>query len=299
MNTSGKKNLSASIRQRLLNLSKERDIAFDLVLVRFAIERLLYRLSCSEHAEAFLLKGAMLFAVWSPQAHRPTRDVDLLGFGHTELKDIEAVFKILCAQQVADDGLAFVSSSVQVATIREEARYGGVRVSMMAKLDNVRIPLQVDIGYGDAVTPGPETVTFPSLLGLQAPTLRAYPIYTVVAEKLEAIVSLGATNTRMKDFFDLWFLSETFDFQAGVLEQAVRATFERRDTPLPASDAIAGLSDAFAEERKAMWKSFLERNGLGIRDLAEIVQRLKHFLLPMVRMKSKPVLWKAGRGWED
>jgi len=273
-------------------------MAFDLVLVRYGIERLLYRLTCSEYNDAFLLKGAMLFAVWSPQTHRPTRDVDLLGFGHTEPEEIERIFKGLCEQPVLDDGLEFLSSSVEVAYIREEARYGGVRISMMAKLGNARIPLQVDIGYGDAVTPGPEEVTFPSLLGLKAPTLRAYPVYTVVAEKFEALVSLSATNTRMKDFFDLWFLSENFDFEANVLSQAIRATFERRGTALLTSDEIVGLSDASAADRKAVWDSFLIRNGLGRRELREILDRLKRFLLPMVHAKAnESALWKAGLGW--
>jgi len=301
MSAREKRDMPASIRQRLLNLSRERNMAFDLVLVRYGIERLLYRLTCSEHSDAFLLKGAMLFAVWSPQTHRPTRDVDLLGFGHAELKDIEGIFKGLCEQPVLDDGLAFLSASVEVAYIREEARYGGVRVSMMAKLGNARIPLQVDIGYGDAVTPGPEKVTFPSLLALHAPILRAYPIYTVVAEKFEALVSLSATNTRMKDFFDLWFLSENFDFEANVLSQAIRATFDRRGTALLASDEIVGLSDAFAADRKAIWDSFLIRNGLGRRELREILDRLKRFLLPMVHAEkaNKSALWKAGLGWDS
>ncbi len=211
-----KKNLPASVRQRLLNLSKERGQPFDLVLVRYGIERLLYRLSCSPYAEKFLLKGAMLFVVWGEDAPRTTRDLDLLGFGPADETEVKANFVDLAGLDVEPDGLEFLPASVAVAPIREDARYSGIRVTLEARLAQARIPLQVDIGYGDAVTPAPAEVDFPPLLDFPAPRLRAYPYYTVMAEKLEAAVLLGAANTRMKDFFDLWYLSGRFTFEGSL-----------------------------------------------------------------------------------
>ena len=190
-----KKNLAASVRQRLLTLSQKRKEPFDLVLVRFGIERLLYRLSRSSHADNFLLKGAMLFAIWSDGTHRPTRDVDLLGFRASDEAELKRVFTELCELQVNPDGLRFLPESVTATSIREEAVYPGIRVTLEARLENARVTLQVDIGFGDVVTPAPEEVNFPTLLDFAGPHLRAYPIYTVVAEKLEAAVRLGDANT--------------------------------------------------------------------------------------------------------
>jgi len=233
MTSEPKKNLPASVRQRLLNLSKERKEPFDLVLVHYAIERLLYRLSRSRHAERFLLKGAMLFAVWSKGTHRPTRDVDFLGFGSKDEEELTAIFKELCRLETEPDGLTFMPDTVAAAAIREDTAYPGTRVTFQARLENARIPLQVDIGFGDIVTPEPETISFPTLLEFPAPQLRAYPIYTVVAEKLEACVRLGEANTRMKDFFDLWFLSGKFPLDGELAKDAVIRTFARRETILP------------------------------------------------------------------
>jgi hypothetical protein len=217
-----KRNLPASVRQRLLNLSMERSQPFDLVLVRYGIERPLYRLSRSHHAEKFLLKGAMIFVVWGEDAPRPTRDVDLLGFGPADEAEVKAIFVELCGLAVEPDGLEFMATRVEVTPIREDAAYTGIRVRLEARLARVRIPIQVDIGYGDAVTPAPTEVDFPALLDFPAPRLRAYAYYTVVAEKLEAAVLLGAANTRLKDFFDLWYFSRKFEFDGLLLTEAVR-----------------------------------------------------------------------------
>jgi hypothetical protein len=296
-----KRNLPASIRQRLLNLSTERGEAFDLLLVRFAIERLLFRLSQSSHAEGFLLKGAMLFAVWTDGSHRPTRDVDLLGFGPSDAAVVEATFRDICAVVVEDDGLRFLAGTLRVGPIRSEAQYPGLRVQLEARLANIRIPVQVDIGFGDAVTPAPETVTFPGLLDFATPVLRAYPIYTVVAEKTEAMVLLGEANTRMKDFYDVWFLSGRFDFEGAVLVRAVRATFERRGTILPA-DLPMALTEDFTQTRTPMWQAFLGRNGLGQMSLEEVSARLRRFLEPVLRAAARdtafPRTWKVGHGWQ-
>jgi hypothetical protein len=187
----------------------------------------------------------MLFAVWADEIHRPTRDVDLLGFGSTESADILKIFRTVCAIPVTPDGINFSDTSVQVEPIREEARYGGVRVQLEARLAGARIPVQVDIGFGDAVTPEPETVTFPALLDFAAPVLRAYPIYSVVAEKTEAMVALGEVNTRMKDFYDLRFLAARYEFDGRLLVEALQATFKRRVTPWPVDVPVNVVAAAF------------------------------------------------------
>lgn len=181
-------NLTASVRQRLQNVSRAGKEPFDSVLSRYAVERLLYPLSQSTYADRFLLKGAMLFPLWFEEMHRPTRDVDLLGFSENDEETLERIFKRLCEITVEKDGLTFDAKSVTAERIQEDAAYTGIRVTLLATLENARIPVQADIGFGDAVTPSPEEVTFPTLLGFPAPRLRAYPIYTVVAEKLEAMV---------------------------------------------------------------------------------------------------------------
>ena len=297
------RNLPASVRQRLLNLSTKRGEAFDLVLVRYAVERLLYRLSLSAHADRFLLKGAMLFAVWLDNPHRPTRDVDLLGFGPDDANDIAKVIREVCSVAVEDDGLQFQANTLRVDPIREETHYSGLRVRLEARLATIRIPVQVDIGFGDAVTPEPETITFPGLLDFAAPVLRAYPIYTVVAEKTEAMVHLGETNTRMKDFYDVWFLSRRFDFDGPILTEAVRATFIRRRTALPADGLPLVLSAAFAEKQDPMWRAFLRRNGLSEIGFTNVSAALRDFLRPVLEAAASglppSMHWVPGKGWQS
>lgn len=300
MKSEPKKNLAASVRQRLLTLSQQRREPFDLVLVRFGIERLLYRLSRSRHADRFLLKGAMLFAIWADGTHRPTRDVDLLGFGTTDDKELQRVFAELCEMDVEPDGLRFLPESVAAAPIREEAAYPGTRVTLEARLENARVSLQVDIGFGDVVTPAPEEVDFPALLDFAAPHLRAYPIYTVVAEKLEATVRLGEANTRMKDFFDLWFLCRKFSFEGGLLRSAIARTFARREMELPQT-LPASLTADFAERKAATWAVFVRRNGLGNLDLKVALEAIRDFAQPVLAAAAGAsafeLSWNPEQGW--
>jgi len=302
MSTHTPKNLPESVRQRLLKLSAARREPFDLLLARFAVERLLYRLGTTRHANRFLLKGAMLFAVWLDNMHRPTRDVDLLGFGTIEADEIQGVFKEVCEAPVPEDGLVFAAKSLSTEPIREDARYGGIRVKLQARLANVRIPVQIDIGVGDVVTPAPELVTFPALLDFAAPSLRAYPIYTVIAEKTEALVYRGEINTRMKDFFDLRFMGRTFELDGALMFRALSATFERRETALPV-DIPYGLTDAFVVLRESFWRAFLKRNGLVETDFAETVAELRELLMPVLRAAKDQSdfakTWKPGIGWRE
>ena len=270
------RNVGASIRARLKQHADARQQDFNLTLTRYGLERLLYRLSISPHANRYLLKGALLFALWFDQPHRPTRDADLLGFGPDDVESAVLAFREICQIEV-DDGLAFDPASVKGTTIRKEAGYGGVRVDVLATLDGARIALQVDIGFGDAVTPAPESVNYPVLLeGLPAPQLRAYPKYTVVAEKFHAVCLLGMANTRMKDYFDLWILLAEDALETAELRRAVEATFQRRKLAVP-SAVPSGLSDAFALDaaKQKQWVAFLKKNRLETVELTEVVALLR------------------------
>lgn len=270
------RDIAASIRARLKQCADARRQDFNLTLTHYGLERLLYRLSISPHADSYLLKGALLFAIWYEQPHRPTRDADLLGFGLDDVDSAVSAFREICRIAV-DDGIAFDAASVRGTTIRKEAGYGGVRIDLRATLDGARITLQVDIGFGDAVTPSPQAIRYPVLLdGLPAPQLRSYPKYTVVAEKLHAICLLGMANTRMKDYFDLWVLMTEGTLDPAELRRAMAATFERRQLALPAG-LPAGLSDGFSSDvaKQAQWAAFLKKNRLEALELAPVVARLR------------------------
>lgn len=281
-------NLAASVRARLLNVAKAQDSDFNQVLVRFALERILYRLTQSKYADRFLLKGALLFTLWYDMPHRATRDADLLGFGASDLESVAQVFREIAAVAV-DDGIVFDPASVTVEKIRKEAGYGGVRVVIAGELAMARCKTQIDVGFGDAVTPGPVDSVYPVLLNdLPAPRLRAYPTYTVVAEKLHAIALLGMTNSRVKDNFDLSVLLERETLDADLLAQAIKATFERRGMAVP-TELPVGLTDEFAQDasRQALWQAFVKKNELDPEPLAAIVGRL--------RLALEPALDRAAR----
>ncbi len=274
------RNLAASIRARLKQRADTTQQDFNLTLTHYGLERLLYRLSVSSHATNYLLKGALLFSLWYDQPHRPTRDADLLGFGPDDVDSAVTAFREICQIAVAD-GIAFDPDSIQGSAIRQEAGYGGVRIDLQATLDGARIALQVDIGFGDAVTPAPESVSYPVLLAdLPAPQLRTYPKYTVVAEKFHAVCLLGMANTRMKDYFDLWVLLTEGALEPVALHRAVEATFHRRQLAVPHT-VPSGLSDAFAQDaaKQRQWAAFLSKNRLDPLDLARVVELLRSELL--------------------
>ena len=286
-----KKDVAASIRQRLLNLAKERRENFDLMLVRYALERFLYRLSASRHSDRFLLKGALLFLVWGMNEHRPTRDADLLGFGANDLKTISGIFRDVCSMAF-EDGIVYDPTTVEAAEIAEDKAYVGARVTFRAVLAGARIPVQVDIGFGDAVTPEPVLIEYPVLLDAAPPKLRAYPVYTVIAEKFHAMVLLGEQNSRMKDFYDLWAISRRFELDPALIASAVAATFERRKTPLPESEPVA-LSRQFAESdaKKRLWQAFARRNGLPTNGvtLAQAQEAISNTILPALQAAANSI----------
>lgn len=274
---------SASVLARLLNRSRSTGENYNLLLSRFAIERLLYRLSVSPHAGSFVLKGALLFALWYETPHRPTKDADLLGFGADDADALRSTFTAVCAIE-AEDGVRYDTANMRIAPIREDNVYGGMRLNIPAYIGSARLPVQVDIGFGDAITPAPETVTYPTLLDdLAAPSLRAYPVYTVIAEKLHAMVVLGMNNSRMKDFFDLAVIARTSELDGSTLLDALRATFKRRGTPMPASTPIA-LTKEFAADpvKDKQWRAFVSKAGLQADSLENVLGALDALLRPPI-----------------
>lgn len=270
------RNLAASVRARLKQRADEAGQDFNLTLTHYGLERLLYRLSVSEHANSFLLKGALLFALWYDTPHRPTRDVDLLGYGSDDVASVVAMFQSIVRVPV-DDGVQFDAQSVKGVEIRKDAGYGGVRIDLRATLDGACLALQIDVGFGDAVTPGPQNVSYPVLLPeFAAPQLRAYPKATAVAEKLHAICVLGMANTRMKDYYDLWVLLQDAELGHSDLNHAFTATFVRRATALP-RNTPEGLSDAFSADaaKQAQWQAFLNKNRLNALPLPGVVAALR------------------------
>jgi predicted nucleotidyltransferase component of viral defense system len=252
------RNVGVSVRARLLNLAKQRNQPFDLLLTRYVLERLLYRLSQSKHRDRFVLKGAILMTAWLDDPHRPTRDLDLLGFGDPDPQAMVGVFREVCAIK-SDDAVAFNTEGPTVDRIRDEQEYGGLRLKTTATVDGARVRVVVDIGFGDVVVPDVEELELPVLLDQPAPRLRAYPRETVIAEKFPAMVVLGRANSRMRDFHDIWVLKRSFAFKGDALPRAIAATFDRRKTEIPAERPDA-LSRAFAEDplKQRQWEAFLQ-----------------------------------------
>jgi len=272
--------MAASVRQLLLNLSRLRAEDFNFVLTKYALERFLYRLSCSEFRDVFLLKGAMLFSIWQDKPYRSTKDIDVLGFLDNDIPHLENVFQSICNVTVENDGLIFLADTVKGVEIRKAKKYQGVRITLIAKLNNAKVSIQIDIGFGDAVTPESESIEYPTLLDFSAPRLRVYPKYTVIAEKFEAMASLGMVNSRMKDFYDIWILMQTLDFEGSILCQAIKATFDRRMTKLPDKVPLA-LTKAFAEDSSKQWQAFIKKNQLPTDEsFIDIIKQLEKFLIP-------------------
>jgi hypothetical protein len=298
------KNIGASVRARLTDKARSRGDNVQLILLRFAIERLIYRLTQSKYRDDFVLKGAMLFSLWAKVPYRSTGDLDLLGKGDPAPERIASIFCELCSLSVPEDGLAFDADSVTAERTRAEDEYQGVRVELNATLSGARLRIQIDIGFGDAVTPEAQMISYPTLLDFPEPTMRAYPPETVVAEKLEVLVSLGMRNSRMKDFFDLWVMAKTFDFDGSVLAEAIRATFARRQTSIPSEMPVA-FTPGFANDasKQSQWRAFLGRTSLAMvpEPLPDLLACVAAFALPMLDAvrDGKPFAkkWSAGGSW--
>ena len=273
-------NTAASVRARLLNKARADGVDFQFLLTRYGLERLLYRLSMSPERDNFLLKGALLFDLWYDVPLRPTRDIDLLGFGLAEIPHLVAAFEGICAIEV-DDGISFDKKSIRAEEIRKEANYSGTRLALTGLIDGARCPVQIDVGFGDAFTPAPESTRYPVMFDdMTAPHFRVSPRYTVVAEKLEAVISLGMANSRMKDYFDLWVILRDAQLDREILSQAVAATLNRRGTRRPLGIPI-GLSEQFSTDRqkRMQWAAFVKRNQLTAATLEQTIQDLRAALM--------------------
>lgn len=299
------KNVAASVRDRLKKITDETGQDYNTLLTRYAIERLLFRLSKSKHKNRFVLKGAILFALWHETPHRVTRDLDLLGFGESSIEELKKVFGEICAQAVPDDGVIFDSASVEAEPIRAQELYVGMRMMVHGKIGNARTPLQIDVGFGDATAVEPVDAEFPSLLGMPTAKVRAYRMEIALAEKYAAAVTLGILNSRMKDYFDFWFLAKHFAFDGQELADSIRATFNRRGNELPAETPI-GFSEAFWNDpsRQAVWKAFWKKSVKTdpVLSLEEVVSYAASFLVPPAIAAAKgdkfPLHWNAGGTWK-
>jgi hypothetical protein len=298
------KDVAASVRQRLYNQAKSTRRPFQELLQYFAMERFLYRLAQSPHADKFVLKGALMFTVWGAPSTRPTKDIDLLARTDNRIETVVPLMRSVCTQPVAPDGLVFDAPSVTGSIIKEDADYAGIRVTFRATLQTARVVMQLDLGYGDVVVPRPALVDYPTILDLPAPRLRAYSRETVVAEKFEAMVKLGLLNSRMKDFFDLWLLSRQFDFDGLTLATAIGKTFANRKTPIP--EEVLAFTPAFADDpaKQKQWQAFLKKTRLHKTpgDLLEVVSAIAGFLKPVAtavrQTQSFSQTWVAPGPWQ-
>lgn len=306
MTESSRKNVSASVRARLLNLARSTNRDFQELALRYAVERFLVRLASSAHKDRFILKGAMLYIAWKLDDKRTTMDLDLLGIGSPDPERLADVFRQICEVETEDDGLLFDKDNVKAAPIREEAIYDGVRVVVRVSLGAMAIRLQVDVGFGDTVVPAAQHSEFPALLAEQGPVVKAYSPETVIAEKFNAMVLLGMANSRMKDYFDIWMLSQNFTLEGTVLREAILNTFAKRQTALPDSEPI-GLSEEFSGNGSKLlqWQGFVKRQRRQetAPSLREAVAMAHEFLMPVAASifgsAPVPVRWSPSDGWQD
>lgn len=297
------KNTTASILQRLKNYSEAQKEDRGLTITNYAIERFLYRFSISEYASQFVLKGAQLFRVWTDISYRPTRDLDLLRFGNPDIEELERIFREVCAIETdVEDGIDFLSETVKGEAIREENEYDGVRIKLEFRIGRTGEFMQIDIGFGDAVSPPATEIEFPSILKMPSVNFRAYSRDTVIAEKVEAMVSLGYANSRMKDFYDVYTLSQKFYYDGTRLKNTMQSTFSRRKTEIPKTLPIA-FTEEFSQDplKQTQWNAFIKKNSLVAINLTQIVQGITVFINPIfiaIRgSKDYSLKWQSDRGW--
>jgi predicted nucleotidyltransferase component of viral defense system len=304
MNSKGVTNVVASVLARLRNTSKSSGVPFQQVLQQYAMERFLYRVSKSRHAQSVILKGALLLKTIGIPNARPTMDIDMLRKGNADQASLVALVKDCATLTVEADGLTFPADTVVAEDITNDSAYKGTRILMDARMDNVRLRIQIDFGVGDVLVPGARMIEYPVFLGSETIHLLAYPIESAIAEKLQAMVALGAVNSRMKDFYDVWICSNHLDFNARTLLKAIDATFKNRETPVPAQEFEA-LTATFVEAHGVQWNTFVKKIGEHelIDELGKVVADLKIFALPALRAVShgEPLTqrWKAGGGWTN
>jgi predicted nucleotidyltransferase component of viral defense system len=298
------KNVAASVLARLRNVSKSSGAPFQQVLQQYAIERFLYRISKSTHVQGVVLKGALLLKTIGIQGARPTMDIDMLRKGKADQASLVALVKNCATLEVEPDGLIYIADSAVAEEIAKVSEYKGTRIRMDARIDNVRLKIQIDFGVGDIMVPGPRKIEYPALLDSDTIRLLAYPVESAIAEKLQAMVALGNANSRMKDFYDVWIYSNHLDFNTDTLLKAIDATFKNRKTPVPGKEFEA-LSRRFAEQHRVQWNAFVKK--IGERDLTDafvkVVEKIETFATPLLRSlaygETLSQQWKAGNGWAD
>lgn len=304
----GERNPGASTLQKLRNHARATGEDTALLLARYVIERFLYRLSLSPHRGRFVLRGATLFSVWLDAPHRPTRDVDFLASGESSAEATRPILEEICAFPVPEDGVTFLAETLRVEERDNDGRaYQGLHVEVTATIGSARPRLEIDVAFGEVVTPAPEEVEVPALLSQPRPRLMAYPRETVIAEKTEAMVSLGLGNTRLKDFFDLWYLSSVFEIDGAQLAEALSATFARRQTAFPADGLPIALTERFSADpaKRSQWESFRRKVGGTLatptEDLSALTSGLRSFLVPLLRTLANGerfgMIWIPGTGW--
>lgn len=300
------KNISASVHQRIINEARKLSRPFNELLQRFMIERFLYRLSKSQYTDKLVLKGALMLSVWSGIYSRPTKDIDFLGKVDNDIKQIVGIIKEICQVPIEDDdGLAFNTDTIIGSRITADAKYEGVRVQIQAMLGNNRLSLQIDVGFGDKVTPAPRKIQFPAFLDFLPPELYGYTMESAIAEKLQAMIQLGETNSRMKDFYDLWKLFQLFDFNGNVLSDAVSATFRNRNTALAENPAVFQPAFASQNEKIVQWSAFIRKAELedAPTQYKDVVSKVKLFAQPLLLSMAKEQVfdevWIAPGPWRE
>ena len=302
MSAKERKNIVASVLAKLRNTSKSSGTPFQQILQQYTMERFLYRISKSKHAQSVVLKGALLLKTIGIPSARPTMDIDMLRTGKADQASLLALVKDCARLDVAADGLNFLADSAVAEEIKKDSEYKGTRILMDARMDNVRLKIQIDFGVGDVMVPGPRLIEYPVFLGGDTIELLAYSIETAIAEKLQAMVALGSANSRMKDFYDVWICSTHLDFNTKTLLKAIEATFKNRQTPVPAQEFEA-LSPEFIQTHHIQWNAFVKKIGEGHRTdtLSTVIEDLKNFAIPALRSiasgEKLTQQWKAGSGW--
>ena len=301
---SSQRDIAHSIYRRLLNRARKNNEDFNYTLNRYGVERFLYRLSISPYAKQFVLKGASLLFVWKGRNYRVTRDIDLLGYKTADIKNIfKDISSIVCQQ---DDSIHFMPESVKAENIRDNTDYGGLNVSIDAILLNAKIALRIDIGFGDVIKPEPEIISYPVLLDMPRPQLRAYNRETFIAEKFEAMVHLGIANSRLKDFYDIWLLSRFFDFSAAKLTASIENTFKRRRTEIPKGKPFIFTSEFYNDlQKQTQWKTFIRKTRAenAPAEFSAVIKEIDDFFMPLLRILNNPsqakIVWIKGKGWRE
>ncbi|MEW6737692.1 MAG: nucleotidyl transferase AbiEii/AbiGii toxin family protein [Acidobacteriota bacterium] len=298
------KDLAASVRARLLQYSKNTGRSFNEILLYYSIERFLFRLSCSKYRERLILKGGLLIQILQGQHGRTTKDIDLLGRLDNSLENIKTIIRECVTLEVPNDGIVFIADSIRTEEIAKDSEYQGVRVNLNWTLGQIKQTLKLDIGFGDAVVPQPTWIDYPEMLNFGKPRILGYSSESVIAEKFQAMIELDITNSRLKDFFDIWSLSQTQAFDGMILSKAIRTTFERRTTAIPIELPVA-LTEEFANnpQKQRQWKSFLNQLGLTTQEeLSQIISMLGNFLIPvcqaLISGRAFDQYWPAAGPWQ-